>query len=239
MLLLRLPSFFLAVWLMFWSHPLAALALYIPVWQLTGARNDTFYWCALPFPFPGASAPCHGPAPDKQQAGYPGPRARSASRAQQVRPRRGQPPSAAPAVHAPGTGGHANARTPLLVPPAPAPSLCPTGASSWSMRWASTSNGAGPGSFIRALALSCSWWAAARLRGAHAARGTAKAPAAGGMGRLPRLKTGPDGSSSGRRACPTGLFRRAAPHAGAGALRALLANERPRAPYPCLPPPPP
>ncbi|GBF93205.1 phospholipid glycerol acyltransferase [Raphidocelis subcapitata] len=44
MLLLRLPAFWLAVWLMYWSLPLGVLTLYIPVWQLWGARNDTFYW---------------------------------------------------------------------------------------------------------------------------------------------------------------------------------------------------
>lgn len=44
MLLLRLPSFAAAVWLMYWSLPLAVLTLYIPAWQLWGPRNDTFYW---------------------------------------------------------------------------------------------------------------------------------------------------------------------------------------------------
>lgn len=44
-LLLRLPCFFFAVWLMYWSLPLAALAGQIPVWKLWGHRNDTFYWC--------------------------------------------------------------------------------------------------------------------------------------------------------------------------------------------------
>lgn len=44
MLLLRLPAFFFAVWLMYWSMPLGVMALYIPVWRLWGPRNDTFYW---------------------------------------------------------------------------------------------------------------------------------------------------------------------------------------------------
>lgn len=45
-LALRLPSFFFAVWLMYWSLPLGALAGCIPVWRLSGRRrNDTFHWC--------------------------------------------------------------------------------------------------------------------------------------------------------------------------------------------------
>jgi len=44
MLLLRIPSFAFAVYLMYWSLPLAVLTCYIPPWNLLGARNDTFYW---------------------------------------------------------------------------------------------------------------------------------------------------------------------------------------------------
>ncbi|KAI8462892.1 MAG: hypothetical protein J3K34DRAFT_527421 [Monoraphidium minutum] len=43
-LLLRLPAFLFAVWLMYWSLALGVLATYIPVWDLKGPRNDTFYW---------------------------------------------------------------------------------------------------------------------------------------------------------------------------------------------------
>lgn len=45
MLLLRLPTFFFAVWIMYWSLPLAVLRMYIPVWRVKGPRNDTFHWC--------------------------------------------------------------------------------------------------------------------------------------------------------------------------------------------------
>jgi hypothetical protein len=44
MIWLRLPAFLFAVWLMYWSLPLAILCLYIPAFSLKAPRNDTFYW---------------------------------------------------------------------------------------------------------------------------------------------------------------------------------------------------
>ena len=43
-LLLRLPTFMFAVWLMYWSLPLGAACMYIRVWDWQRPRNDPFYW---------------------------------------------------------------------------------------------------------------------------------------------------------------------------------------------------
>lgn len=43
-MLLRLPAFVLAVWIMFWSLPLASITTYLRVWKLWGPRNDVYRW---------------------------------------------------------------------------------------------------------------------------------------------------------------------------------------------------
>jgi hypothetical protein len=44
-LLLRLPAFLLAVFIMSWSLPLANLCFYIKAWKLVGRRGDVYQWC--------------------------------------------------------------------------------------------------------------------------------------------------------------------------------------------------
>lgn len=47
-LLLKLPAFILALWVMYWSLPLSNLFLFIKSWKLVGPRNDVYRWCACP-----------------------------------------------------------------------------------------------------------------------------------------------------------------------------------------------
>ena len=44
--LLNLPSFLLAVFIMYWSVPLCMLQNRIRPWRLRGPRNDAYGWCA-------------------------------------------------------------------------------------------------------------------------------------------------------------------------------------------------
>jgi uncharacterized membrane-anchored protein YitT (DUF2179 family) len=46
LLVLKLPAFLLAVYVMYWSLPLANLLLFIKAWKVIGDRNDIFRWCA-------------------------------------------------------------------------------------------------------------------------------------------------------------------------------------------------
>jgi uncharacterized membrane-anchored protein YitT (DUF2179 family) len=48
--LAKLPAFLLAVYLMYWSLPLANLFFYIKSWKLIGKRNDIYQWWAAPPP---------------------------------------------------------------------------------------------------------------------------------------------------------------------------------------------
>eukprot|EP00775_Hariotina_reticulata_P006311 gene6311-6546_t len=43
--LAKLPAFLLAVYLMYWSLPLANFFFYIKSWKLIGKRNDIYQWC--------------------------------------------------------------------------------------------------------------------------------------------------------------------------------------------------
>eukprot|EP00882_Tetradesmus_deserticola_P034919 GHRQ01040269.1.p1 GENE.GHRQ01040269.1~~GHRQ01040269.1.p1 ORF type:complete len:129 (+),score=10.95 GHRQ01040269.1:369-755(+) len=45
LLLLKLPAFLLAVYVMYWSLPLSNLLLFIKAWKVVGDRNDIFRWC--------------------------------------------------------------------------------------------------------------------------------------------------------------------------------------------------
>lgn len=45
LLVLKLPAFLLAVYVMYWSLPLSNLLLFIKAWKLIGDRNDIFRWC--------------------------------------------------------------------------------------------------------------------------------------------------------------------------------------------------
>jgi len=51
--LAKLPAFLLAVYLMYWSLPLANLFFYIKSWKLIGKRNDIYQWWAAPPPLEG------------------------------------------------------------------------------------------------------------------------------------------------------------------------------------------
>jgi hypothetical protein len=46
-LLLNLPAFMFAVWVMYWSLPLGTLCLFLKTWKLIGARNDSYQWYVL------------------------------------------------------------------------------------------------------------------------------------------------------------------------------------------------
>ncbi|KAF6259536.1 hypothetical protein COO60DRAFT_1003924 [Scenedesmus sp. NREL 46B-D3] len=45
LLILKLPAFLLAVYVMYWSLPLANLLLFIKAWKVVGNRNDMYRWC--------------------------------------------------------------------------------------------------------------------------------------------------------------------------------------------------
>lgn len=49
-LLLNLPAFMFAVWVMYWSLPLGTLCLFLKTWKLLGARNDAYQWCVSAAP---------------------------------------------------------------------------------------------------------------------------------------------------------------------------------------------
>jgi hypothetical protein len=44
-LLLNLPAFMFAVWVMYWSLPLGTLCIFLKTWKLIGLRNDAYQWC--------------------------------------------------------------------------------------------------------------------------------------------------------------------------------------------------